>query len=91
MSANTELEPLLVSVKDAARILCIGKTKLYELVGAGELKPVRLSAKKTLFAYAELRAFTATMLVQRDTQIPEAKRRRAVRQADTQPQQQATW
>jgi hypothetical protein len=37
--------PLLMSVADAKRTLCIGHTKLYELIGAGELEVVKQGSK----------------------------------------------
>ncbi len=36
---------LLMSVADAKRTLCVGHTKLYELIGAGEIETVKIGAK----------------------------------------------
>jgi hypothetical protein len=37
--------PLLMSVADAKRTLCVGHTKLYELIGAREIETVKIGAK----------------------------------------------
>jgi len=37
-----QLRPLLVTSADAARVLAIGRTTLYELVKSGELTPIHL-------------------------------------------------
>jgi len=48
------------SVSEAMQHLCIGRTKLYELVKQGRLKPVKLG-KKTLFSATELARFLTTL------------------------------
>ena len=48
------MEPLTVSVADAGRIVGLGKTKLYELIGQGELDAVRIG-KRTLIKTASLK------------------------------------
>lgn len=35
-------EPLLISVPEAARLLGLGRTKLYELIATGEIEVVRI-------------------------------------------------
>ena len=37
--------PLLMSVADAKRVLCVGHTKFYELVSAGEIETVKQGSK----------------------------------------------
>jgi hypothetical protein len=37
--------PLLMSVADAKHMLCVGHTKIYELIGAGEIEAVKIGAK----------------------------------------------
>jgi hypothetical protein len=37
--------PLLISVSDAKRTLCVGHTKIYELIKAGEIEAVKQGAK----------------------------------------------
>lgn len=64
MSTQTELEPKLVSVKDAVRITGICKSSLYALVRDGKLKPAKFGTK-TLFSYEELCAFTDSILAAR--------------------------
>lgn len=39
------MDPLLVSVADAARLLGIGKTEMYELVARGEFQRVRIGRR----------------------------------------------
>jgi len=42
MSGNQSVEPLCVRVNDAARMIGIGRTKLYELISSGELETVKI-------------------------------------------------
>jgi excisionase family DNA binding protein len=46
-------QKLLYSISDTCRLLSIGRTKLYELIGSGEI-PVRKLGKKSLVAAADL-------------------------------------
>jgi excisionase family DNA binding protein len=48
--------PLAHSVTDAARLLGIGRTALYELIGRGELPTVRIGSRR-LIRDADLRAY----------------------------------
>ncbi len=41
-STNEDLRPLLVSATDAARVLAIGWTTLYEIVKSGNLTPIHI-------------------------------------------------
>lgn len=34
--------PLLLTVEEAARLLAVGRTSVYQLIWGGELKPVRI-------------------------------------------------
>lgn len=36
---------LLMSVGDGKRALCVGHTKIYQLIGAGEIEAVKIGAK----------------------------------------------
>jgi excisionase family DNA binding protein len=36
------MPPLLVSVEDAARLLAVGRTTVYELIAAGELEAINI-------------------------------------------------
>ena len=41
-SSNEAPRPLLVSATDAARVLAIGRTTLYEIVKSGDLTPIHI-------------------------------------------------
>ena len=53
MSAQEPLEPICVRVNDAARMIGIGRTKLYELISSGELEAVKIG-KATRITTASL-------------------------------------
>lgn len=42
MSRHRPVEPICVRVNDAARMIGIGRTKLYELISSGELETVKI-------------------------------------------------
>ena len=42
MSGQQSVEPICVRVNDAARMIGVGRTKLYELIANGELETVKL-------------------------------------------------
>ena len=46
-------QKLFYTVSETSRLLSIGRTKLYELIGSGEI-PVRKLGKKTLISAADL-------------------------------------
>ena len=48
------MEPLSVTVRDACKIVGIGPTKLYELIGAKRVETVRIG-RRTLVTTASLR------------------------------------
>ena len=48
-------EPLTYSIKEAIRLSSIGKTRIYELINAGELKVTRIG-RRTLVRADSLRA-----------------------------------
>lgn len=50
--------PLLVTVSEAARLLALGRTSIYQLMWADELRPVRIG-KSVRFTIAELERFVA--------------------------------
>lgn len=52
------LRPLLVDAKQAARLLGIGRTTLYELINAGAITPVHIG-RCVRFPVAELERFVA--------------------------------
>ena len=42
MSGQQSVEPICVRVNDAARMIGVGRTKLYELISSGELETIKL-------------------------------------------------
>lgn len=42
MKAPPPVEPICVKVNDAARMIGVGRTKLYELIASGEIEVVKL-------------------------------------------------
>jgi len=42
MSGPQPIEPLCVRVNDAARMIGVGRTKLYELISSGELEAIKI-------------------------------------------------
>ena len=55
------LAPISTNVTDACRRLGIGKTKLYELIKAGEIRTVKIGVK-TLIPEAELQKVIASRM-----------------------------
>lgn len=52
--------PIALTTSDAARSLGIGKTKLFELIAAGQLPAIRLGGR-TLISRQDLEAFVAAL------------------------------
>ena len=42
MKPPPPVEPICVKVKDAARMIGVGRTKLYELIASGEIEAIKL-------------------------------------------------
>ena len=42
MSGHQPVEPICVRINDAARMIGVGRTKLYELIATGELETVKI-------------------------------------------------
>lgn len=42
MSGHQPVEPICVRINDAARMIGVGRTKLYELISCGELETVKI-------------------------------------------------
>lgn len=55
MSAAPAHSPICVRVNDAAHIIGVGRTKLYELIAAGEIETIKLG-KSTRVTTASLHA-----------------------------------
>ena len=53
MTAPQPVKPICVRINDAARIIGIGRTKLYELIASGELETVKFG-KATRITTASL-------------------------------------
>jgi len=61
-----EMEPLLVSIPDAARLLSVTARSVAERVKLGVFVPVRLG-RRVLIRMADLRAFAAGETVKKET------------------------
>lgn len=57
------LNPLLVGVPEAARLIGLGRSKLYELVKTGDIRLVKLGGR-SLISVDELRAYVDGKLAQ---------------------------
>jgi excisionase family DNA binding protein len=64
--------PLLVTIPEAARLLAIGRSTLYELIAAGQLATVRVR-RCARISVDELQEFVAEST---DTPVGETSRRR---------------
>lgn len=53
---GTTIEPLSVDIPDACRLTGLGRSKLYELLGNGEIASVKVG-KRRLITVAALRAW----------------------------------
>lgn len=42
MSGHQPVEPICVRVNDAARMIGVGRTKLYQLISSGELETIKI-------------------------------------------------
>ena len=56
MSGYPPVEPICVRIDDAARMIGVGRTKLYELIATGELEAVKIG-KATRVTTASLQKF----------------------------------
>ncbi len=59
------MEPLTVSVKDACRILSIGRTSPYDLMRSGEIKTIKIG-RRTLIPTASLKHLVASAASERE-------------------------
>ena len=53
MEATPQAAPRLIPLPEVSRITSLKKTALYELIAAGELRPIKLG-RKTVFAESEV-------------------------------------
>ena len=58
------VEPLLLTIPQAARVLAVGRTTVYELIGAGELEAVHIGRSVRVPVVA-VRAFVVQQRVSR--------------------------
>jgi len=56
IGATTSVRPLAVRIREACRLTGIGRSKLYELIQAGEISTFKVGAM-TLIAMTELERF----------------------------------
>jgi len=56
--------PKLIALPQVTSITSLCKTKVYELINAGELRPIKLG-RKTVFAEAEIYAWVNARLASR--------------------------
>lgn len=54
--SGADQAPLLLTVTEAARVLALGRTSVYQLIWDGELNPVRIG-RSVRFTIAELERF----------------------------------
>jgi excisionase family DNA binding protein len=54
------MEPINISIIDAAKALGIGRSKTYELINAGHLETVKLGTR-TLVRVASIKAFSDSL------------------------------
>lgn len=54
------MDPLLISIPEAARALAIGRSKIYELMDAGALETVHVGRRR-LIRTASIRAYVDTL------------------------------
>jgi excisionase family DNA binding protein len=59
-SGNVDPRPLLVSATDAARVLAIGRTTLYEIVKSGDLTPIYIR-RCVRFSMYEIRQYVESL------------------------------
>lgn len=64
MSCPQSVEPICIRVNDAARMIGVGRTKLYELISAGELETVKIG-KATRVTTASLHKFVGRLVLDR--------------------------
>jgi excisionase family DNA binding protein len=58
--STTEIAPLAIGIDSACRALGIGKTKLYQEIGAGRLRAVKFG-KKTLIPTDQFATWLASL------------------------------
>lgn len=57
LQKDTAMDPLLISVQEAARTLSVGRTSIYQLIKSGELETMKLGRRR-LITIQSLRRLT---------------------------------
>lgn len=61
---NYEIQPRLLDVTETTHRTSLRKTKLYELINAGELRPIKLG-RKTVFSEQEVNEWIEKQIANR--------------------------
>ena len=64
MTVSTQSAPRLIAIPAVTSIISLRRTAIYELIKAGELRPVKIG-RKTLFAESEIFAWVNKRLASR--------------------------
>lgn len=67
VDANKQIHPRLVDVTETIYRTGLGKTKLYELIKTGELRPIKLG-RKTVFSEQEVSVWIEKQITNREVQ-----------------------
>ena len=67
VNANKQIHPRLVDVTETIYRTGLGKTKLYELIKTGELRPIKLG-RKTVFSEQEVSIWIEKQITNREVQ-----------------------
>ena len=54
LAGETQMEPLAVSIKDAAKALGLGRTSIYAMIGDGRLEAFKVG-RRTLVLFESIR------------------------------------
>lgn len=74
MTHHTDIEPLAVRPREACLLLSVGMTRLYELIGAGELQTYREGRSRRI-TMASIRARVVRLASAGNGEQPEPRRR----------------
>ena len=69
MSSHQPVEPICVRVNDAARMIGVGRTKVYELISSGELETVKIG-KATRVTTASLHELVRRKRAEGECKLP---------------------
>ena len=89
---TADLRPLLISVEQAARLLGVGRTTLYELVRQGEVTPVKIG-RAVRFPLEEIEGFVARLRDGASSSSPAGRAALAARyyQSPARGSSESTW